>query len=190
MPEQIDVLSAPFQMGAQFTVNIAVASVDLVPCVPGVPQILTAGGGTILGGGYEFRNGDNFEILSAGYHIPENFVMAQYDTAGAGEFMLPIMFLQADPVGAAPAIPVQQFGNNGTLRMPFEEYEISLGSFVDIEALGVTGTGGGFSLQMLFPYTVGLDNPRVSMINVPPALDGEIIQVTPFIKVRHNFPLT
>lgn len=190
MSEQIDILSTPYNMGAQFTVNTAVNSVDLVQCVPGIPQIMTAGGGTILGGGYEFSNGDNFEILSAGYQIPENFVMSQYDVAAGGEQMLPIMYLQADPVGAAPAIPVTQFGNNGTLRMPFECYELSLGTFVDITALGVVGTGGGFVLQMLFPFLVGVDNPRVSMINVPAALNGEIIQVTPFIKVRHNFTLT
>lgn len=195
MPEQIDILSAPYQYGAMFTVNVAVNSVSLVPVVPGTPMTLTAGGGTIGGGGFEFQEGDNFEILSAGFHIPESFTLAQYSVAAGGEFMLPIMYLRGQVIGgAAPWAPINQFGNNGTLRIPFSDYEMSVGSFVDVIDTGlVSGLAspfGTFVLQTIFPYTVGLDYPQISMINAPAALDGVDIYVTPFIKVRHSFTLS
>lgn len=190
MPEQIDVLSAPYQYGAMFTVNTAVNSVNLVPVVPGTPMTLTAGGGTIGGGGFEFQVGDNIEILSVGFHIPENFTLAQYSVAGGGEFMLPIMYLRGQVLGGGPWAAITQFGNNGTLRIPFSDYEMSVGSFVDVVDTGLIGGSGVFSLQTIFPYTLGLDYPQISMINAPAALNGVDLYVTPFIKVRHNFTLT
>lgn len=188
MAYQVDILSTQIQNGAQFTVNTAVNSVDLVPSFPGNPQTLFAGSGTVGGGGNLFSEGDNFTILSAGYHMPENFVMAQYEIAGGGEYPFPIMFLRGAVTGGGPILPITQFGNNGNLRFPFENYEMSLNTFVDPVKRGLVG--GDFELQILFPLTSGADSPQVSMINVPAALNGVVIYVTPFIKVLHNFTLT
>lgn len=192
MSERIDILSTPKNMGAKFTVDHTVSSVDLVQCVPGAPQTMVAGGGTILGGGYEFENGDNFHILSAGYHIPERFVMSQYEFGGGGEFTLPVMVLRGSVTGGAgPYLPLTQFGNNGSLRLPFENSEISIGTFVDVIELGLVGGGGTFTIECLFPFTIGADSPQVSMINVPADFaDGTVIYVTPFVKVLHNFALS
>lgn len=187
MAYQIDVLSTPHNMGAKFTANAAVNSVSLVPCVPGNPQIMTAGSGTIGGGGYSFADGDCMTILSAGFMMPENFVMAQYSVAGGGEYTMPVMYLRGQ-VPAGPILSIDQFGNNGNLRFPFSDYELSLGTFFDPVKRGITG--GAFQLETLFPLTAGLDYPQVSMINLPAALDGTTFYVTPFIKVLHNFPLT
>ena len=73
---------------------------------------------------------------------------------------------------------------------PFENYEMSVGTFADVTSLGLIGGSSKYVLQTLFPYTIGVDFPQISMINVPAALDGLDIHVTPFIKIRHNFTLT
>lgn len=188
MAYQIDVLSTPANLGAKFVVDTTgPVSVDLQQCVPGNPQIMTAGSGTIGGGGYLFADGDCMTILSAGYMIPFGFNMAQYETGAGGEYTMPVMYLRGQ-VPAGPILSVNQFGNNGNLRFPFNDYELSLGTFFDPVKRGITG--GAFRLETLFPLLAGGDNPQVSMINAPAALNGETIYVTPFIKVLHNFPLT
>lgn len=188
MSYQVDILSCPAATGAEFTVNTAVNSVDLVASVPGNPQTMTAGAGTLGGGGFLFDEGDNFTILSAGYQIPESFVMGQYETAAGGEYTFPVMFLRGAVEGGGPILSIDQFGNNGLLRFPFENYEMSLGTFVDPVKRGLVGNK--FRLQVLFPQTVGGDNPQVSMMNVPAALNGQKFYVTPWIKVLHNNKLT
>ena len=182
MAEKIDVFSTPYGKGARFTVNTAVNSVDL-DSVTGNPEKMLAGAGVGL-----LADGDCFEILSCGFIMPENFVLSQYSTAAGGTLLQPVMFLNME-VPAGPVSPIEPFGNNGQQRIPFENYEMSIGSFVDPVKLGVTG--GAFQINCRFPLEVNIgDLPQVSMINVPAALNGEIFDVTPFIKIRHNFNLT
>lgn len=182
MAEIIDVLSAPLGHGAQFIVDAAVDSVDLSPVIVGLAQTLESGLGA-----FNFTRGDNIIILSAGYHIPESFALAQYSDAGAQTISLPNLYLAAQSA-PGPSIPITSWGHNGVMRLPFPNYECSVGIFINPEELGLDD-GAQFVLQSVFPSTAGLGVPQVSMINVPAALDGKTIFVTPFIKILHNIPL-
>lgn len=184
MAEIVDILAPPLGHGAQFTVNIAVASVPLTPIIVGSGQVMEAGSGA-----FKFDRGDNFVVLSAGYTIPENFVMAQYQSlGGANEYPYPVLFFQlAGALGYGP-VPLRTVGASGSVRLPMENFEWSLGVFTDVE--NDIAIPEDFYILSLFPLIAGAPQPQVSMINAPAALDGVTIEVTPFIKVLHNLPLT
>jgi hypothetical protein len=182
MPEIVDVLSAPLGKGAQFIVNTAAASVDLTPVIIGTAQNMEAAGGV-----NRFRQGDNLIILSAGYFIPENFVLSQY-RAGGVNTSLPVLYL-AGQSAPGPSIPLHCWGNSGAMMIPFPCYEIASGVFLDPESNNLNA-GITFRIQSLFPLINGGVYPQISMVNVPAALNGLTIQVTPFIKILHNFELT
>lgn len=192
MAEIIDLLTCPVDNGAMFTVNIAVDSVDLVP-VTGVPEIMYAGLGTS-----KFTAGDSFIVLSTGYFLPESFVMAVHEHAAPGtEFMsVPALQLYALDFHDGLHKALGEFGNNGILRLPFSNYELSIGVFVNpIYNRDFTGAPmpitGMFQLSTIFPFLnpLGVDFPQVSMQGVPVGMDGKTYYVTPFVKVLHNKPL-
>jgi hypothetical protein len=182
MPEIIDVLSAPIGKGAQFVVNTAVNKVDLTPVIMGAAQILESALGVS-----RFTRGDNIIILSAGYFIPENFVIAQ-TSSGGFNISLPNLYL-AGQSAPGPSIPIRSWGNNGSMRMPFANYELASGIFINPE-LNNLNAGPTFVLQSLFPLIAAGIYPQISMVNVPAALNGLTIQVTPFIKILHNLEIT
>ncbi len=181
MAEIIDLLATAHDGGAEFTVDTTgPLSVDLVPVNPAIHK-LYAGGGTS-----QFKRGDSFTILSVGFFIPENFVMYNYENVFAETISVPVILLQGVKL-LGGAISIFNFGSNGLFRMPFHNYEYSVGTFTDPEENNLIEE---FSLQTLFPFTSGLDRPQISMVNVPAVLNGVTIKVTPFIKVLHNFVLT
>lgn len=182
MPEIIDVMTPLLSECPTITVNTAVTN---VPIVKTIPNLLThyAGAGTS-----HFVRGDNFIILSVGIFIPERFVAFQYESAGAGDFSSPVIFLAGLPLGAGIPIALFNVGANGQIRIPFYNYELSMGVFTDTEANNFSAAT--FELQSQFPFTSGLDDPTISMVDVPAALNGVVFSVVPFIKVLHNTHLT
>lgn len=180
MPEIIDILTPRINECPQFTVDTTMVSVPL-SAFPG-GSIIEAGGGTNL-----FSRGDNFILLSAGYFIPESFVMGEYPGAGLSEFSAPVMVFQGQNFGGG-VISLNQVGSNGLLRIPFPRYEVMIGAFVSPEDIGINDAGGWY-LRLIFPFTSGVDIPQVSMVGVPAALHGLTYHVVPFVKVLHNFGL-
>lgn len=176
----VDILAPDPAECPSFVVDTAAKSVDLDPYGAGVTTMV-AGGGTSL-----FVRGDNFVLLSCGYWIPESFTLANYETA-TGDYPLPIMALFGLPTGAGVPIALFNIGSNGMVRMPFPNYELSLGVFTNAED---NNFDNSFVLQSLFPRTSGIDRPQISMMNVPAALHGDTFKVIPWIKVLHNTPLT
>jgi hypothetical protein len=183
MAERIDILMPQVDAAPTFTVNNAVNSVDLVPNPAGT-QVMYAGANVS-----KFQRGDSFIILSCGYFIPEGFRIYGYEEAGLLKWPVPILLLTGRPAGGGIDITINSFGNNGQLRVPFPNYEFSIGTFCDPEADGFS-PGATFELKEAFPYVSGIDSVQVSMINVPAALNGVIFKVIPWVKVLHNFPLT
>lgn len=183
MPEIIDILMPNVDAAPTFTVNIAVNSVDLVPNPAGT-QVMYAGANVS-----KFVRGDSFIVLSAGYFVPEGFRIYGYEEAGLLKWPVPILLLSGRPAGGGIDITINSFGNNGQLRMPFPNYEISIGTFCDPEQNNLS-PGATFELKEAFPVVSGIDSVQVSMINVPAALNGIVFKVIPWIKVLHNFPLT
>lgn len=183
--EVIDVLTPGVTTGAHFTVNLAVDSVNLAS-FSGVPEFLYAGNGGTL-----FALGDNFVVLSIGYFVPERFVLAEFGGTGNMPVATAQLFFY-DNVTTVET-EVGGLGDDGMIRVPFANYEMSVGTFVRpaqnrVEDIPSPVTNP-FRLKMKFPITsMGL-TPQVSMINVPAALDGKDINVTPFVKILHNTKL-
>jgi hypothetical protein len=187
MAEIIDIMTPAIDRGAQFTVNVAALYVPIVQ-VPAATPILYTGSGAS-----KFVHGDNFLILSAGYFIPECFSLANFDSPSDPSYNMAVPQFMLTAYGLVTAInyAIGAFGNGGLLRIPFPNYEMSIGTFVDVihNALPINE---GFQLQLDFPIYPGAMpiQANVSMVNVPAALDTKVIYITPFLKVLHNLPLT
>lgn len=177
--EVIDILTPDNDVLPSFTVNTAVNFVN----VTGI-----AGPGAILRAcnlaNSKFTRGDNFTILSCGIFIPERFSIWDYPDAGGTKYSAPIIQLFGTVGGGAT--PVLPFGNNGEIKLPFPNYEFSIGVFVDVEELGLTDPT--FQLGTYFP--VNLNTMQISMIDVPAAMNGLTFKIVPFFKVLHNFQLS
>lgn len=181
MGENIDILAPNIDVCPTFTVNVAVNSVDLVPNP--ATQVMYAGGGSS-----NFVKGDSFVILSCGYFIPEGFRIYGYEEAGILKWPCPVLYLGARDFGGGVDISLFNFGNNGKMRLPFPNYEFSIGTFTDPVANNLTAAT--FQLKEGFPDASGVDSVQISMVNVPAALDTLVFKVIPWVKVLHNFPLT
>lgn len=176
--EIIDILTPDNDLLPSFVVNTAVTNVN----VTGI-----AGPGAILRAcnlaNSKFTRGDNFTILSAGIFIPERFTVWNYPDAGGTKYSAPIIQLYGTVGGGAT--PIFPFGNNGELKIPFMNYEFSLGVHVDTEEAGLTDAT--FQLGTYFP--VNVNTLQISMVDVPAAMNGLTFKIVPFFKVLHNFQL-
>jgi hypothetical protein len=182
MSERIDILMPNVDAAPTFTVDNAVVSVDLVPN-PAGSQVMYAGGNVS-----KFVRGDSFVVLSCGYFLPEGFRIYGYEEAGLLKYPVPILYLGGRPAGGGADISIDSFGNGGQLRLPFPNYEFSIGTFCDPEANNLTAAT--FELKEAFPIVSGVDSVQISMVNVPASLNTIVFKVIPWIKVLHNFPMT
>lgn len=178
MPERIDVLTTKVGGGGKFTVNIGVAAVDLIPLVPLAPTTMYTADGFS-----RFERGDNFIILSAGFYLPHGFTMAGH----AVDPIHAVTYLTAREAVSGTVHGLTQVGNNARITNLFENYEMSLGVFVDTEE---TLIDEDFIIQCNFPQGTNVGPyPQVSMLNAPVLVNGDTLEATPFIKVLHNFEL-
>lgn len=184
MAELIDVMTPETSDCPAVVVNTAVNFVD-IPINPGAVPFKSSDEFF-----YCFRRGDNIELLSYGFFIPERFIMYEPVSGNAGVenpvlSMALYAFTDPPPPGVGVQIPLNQFGFLGNVKIPFPNYETAIGIFVDTE----TAIGEKFWIEVNFPWNAGLNIPRLSMVGVPAALNGVTIHIIPFIKVLHNFPL-
>jgi len=179
MAERIDILTTKSGHGAEFIVDNTVVSVDLKPLDALAFSTLYSSDGNSI-----FERGDNFIVLSVGYFLPHGFTMA----GNATDPIMSEIYLTARETVSLTVRALPQVGNNARILLPFENYEMSLGVFVDTEATGIVQS---FILQTNFTQGTNVGPwPQVSMANVPAILNGLTLEATPFIKVLHNFPLT
>lgn len=172
MPERVDVLRTTPGNGSFFVADVSVESVELLPNAAG-PRVLNSDFALS-----KFTRGDNFTILSMGYILPESFVLANQLQKSTASFDL-----TAYKAVSTIDIPLEAVGVNGRLAVPFPNYELNVGTFVDTEDASIDED---FYLRVVStdPY------PLVSMLNVPASFDAETFEVPIFIKVLHNFTLT
>lgn len=175
--EIIDILTPDYDDCPNFTVNNAVDFVQVVNIIEFEFKACNLAAS-------KFLRGDNFTVLSSGYFIPERFVLYSTQEVGGTNFSAPILQLYGTVGGGS--IPLLPFGNNGQLKLPLPNYEISLGCTIDAEANGLIDPLG-FILRGYFPTII--DSLQVSMIDVPLALNGKKFNIVPFIKILHNFQL-
>lgn len=177
--EHIEILTPDIADCPAFVANNAVNAVQIPTTL--VPVNMRSG----ISAQMTFAQGDNFNLLSAGYFIPERFCLYEATAGGGAESPVPLMRIMAYQTVTAASVPLVQFGNNGVVRVPFPNYEHSMGVFVDAYQTILEA----FVLQVVFPLTSGADAWWVSMVNVPVALNGVTFHIVPFVKVLHNYDL-
>lgn len=194
MASYIELLASKGNGGQQFTV-------DTTPGVLSVPIALHTGGAANnecdnVDGKSLFQVGDNMLIVGAGINLPENFCFANIGFGGAPLAVLPKinMYFYTEPghVKYYPSIA----GSNGSFFVPFENFEYIVNNYIDV-------VQGVFKTNLAPPNDVSIGIPqhfavylsvdpgscKISMVNVPAALNGQVERITPFIKVLHNLPL-
>lgn len=176
--EIIDILTPDNDALPSFVVNTAATSVNVTGIVAPGAKLRSANG--VFS---RFQRGDNFTILSVGVFVPERFMIWGYPDASGVKRSAPLMQLNGTLGGGLT--PIFTFGNVGDMKIPFQNYEFSIGVFNDAEQLGLTDAS--FELSMLYPVIA--NTLSISMIDVPAAMNGLTFKIVPFIKVVHNFPL-
>ncbi len=184
MSERIDILTPNTSDCPAVVINTAV---NMVPIPDAAAPVILRSTDPFF---YCFPNGDNFELLSFGYFIPERFIMYDPVSGGLGVenpcFNVRITaFTDPPPPGVGVQVPLNQLGFQGRIKIPFPNYEMAMGVFIDVAA----AINEKFWLEIEFPSNSGLNPAQLSMVGVPAALNGVTIHLVPFIKVLHNFPL-
>jgi hypothetical protein len=177
MSKIIEILSgygavAGLTVPAQFTVDVSAAYVEAVYTpAHDVPEFALVNGGGL----YTLNPADNFNIVSAGVSVPYPFSF--YDE----QFVIKLEFYDDE----TNPVTVPGFGDGNGLVFPFENYELPLDIFFSVPD-NTMGTRQ-FGAQVL-----GRDgNPlKISMLNIPADLDTLTFNVSVFLKVIHNFPLS
>jgi hypothetical protein len=176
--EIIDILTPDNDLLPSFTVNIAANFVNVTGIVAPGAKLRSANG--IFS---RFQRGDNFTILSVGIFIPERFTIWDYPDASGIKRSAPLLQLNGTLGGGLT--PIFTFGNIGDMKIPFQNYEFSIGVFNDTEALGLIDAS--FELSIMYPLIA--NTLSISMIDVPAIMNGLTFKIVPFFKIVHNFPL-
>jgi hypothetical protein len=129
----------------------------------------------------KFVKNDNLVLLSGGYYIPEGFTTTVKAVTSDTYPLFPEFQLivrgETSGGGALPGL-----GELGSFIVPFENYEVSLNIFSDINGMAL---GQNYKLEAYLTF----NDIQISMVNVPTFLDGYTFHVYPFLKVLHNFAM-
>lgn len=180
--ELIDILTPDNDLLPSFVVNTAVTNVNVTGIAAPGAKLRPSNGVWS-----RFKRGDNFTVLSFGIFIPERFTVWDYPDTSGVKRSAPVLELYGTCDGGATLLPIIPFGNNGKIKIPFQNYEFSIGTFCDVESIGLN-TGAIFELMILYPSIV--NTLSISMVDVPAAMNGLTFKIVPFLKVLHNFTLS
>jgi hypothetical protein len=174
MAEYLDVIVGKTDEGASFTVNNAVNYVDATRVTD---KVLISGG---VGGLPYFQQGDSLLVQTIGIIMPIQFCLWPPENAGEKQGAVPIL-LQGQYSGGTK-FDFTVFGSSHFI-FPMENYEVAINGYFDASA-----TTGKYKIIFDLPKS-GSQKMRVSMVNVPAALNGLTFYIVPFIKVLHNLPM-
>lgn len=167
----IDILSHNGEAAFYFTVDVATNFVFLNRHA-NAEAILSNFGATRD----KFKHADNIKILSIGCSLPLGFEFWENDAAG--EPFTPFCYLFIKKGTAA--FGVKTSIDPGAVHIPFANYEMSFGMFYD------EGVTMGESYNLLAEFNDDDFPQRISMLNVPAALDEMVFHCPIFAKVEHT----
>jgi len=184
MAEYIEVLTHQVDAVAgderySFVVNTAVADVTLTAPVAVFP-VLRAANDPAAGKFPYFQRRDNIRVLSVGLFLPYQFTVSTQCVH---------VDLSWEDV-AGNLYPVfTDFANQSGLWVPWENYEMQVDRFAPFPTTAAT------KCRLLGILKDGASGPandrlRVSMLNVPAALNGTTQYARLFVKVAHTLFMT
>lgn len=168
MSEIIDILTQAGDASFKFTVDTAVNYVDVVKTNDGEMSVCKTSGATKY-----FQWKDNPILLSMGCILPLGFEFWENADAIPDQFP-PTVNIQfrGNPSGAI------FFPTPRIYCLPWPNYEISLGQFHDLPTINEE-----FAIEMELSSSPA---QRISMLNVPAALDEMTFYCPLFLKVMHT----
>jgi hypothetical protein len=170
--ERIEVVSTCPQFAIEgdsrqtFTANTGVDDVPINALVGNGGLLKDASGNTWL------HPKDNFNILSAGITMPYSFGLSKSNPVRCQLFW-------RDSVNATGFFNI---GSQGYLWLPFENYEMSLGLFVQWPGAAV----GGIRLYFVLESAIANKLTRVSMVGAPANFNGQTLPIAAWVKVAIN----
>lgn len=130
-----------------------------------------------------FHYGDNFNLLSIGVNMPLGFeYYSQVRDPGGNIYNTPYLILALIPP-APPYLEAEFIPNRFSL--PFGNYELSINQYI---YTSLRFQGSEFFL-VIRPPKSGVQEIRISMLNVPDELNGKKFPYIPFAKIEHSIPL-
>jgi hypothetical protein len=178
----LDVMTLDPRHSPYFTVNTAASKVSILnPVYDPIeyPVMINPGGLKT------FTRGDNFQILSVGYILPENFVMASFP-ADTLSLKIPRILFGLQEISSYTVHYIPEMSAASGVGLPMENFESGCSIFVNAKSV----YDGPFKLFAKFVLDADTpDYPQVSMQGVPAALEASKQLVTVFAKILHNFVL-
>jgi hypothetical protein len=178
MAEIIDVLQVFEPACLQITVNTAVDFVVAVPA-SGFAELWATGARKY------FKKGDNFQILSVGFSMPECFTLYKDPNE---LYQLPSF--EFYPKGKVSNHYFSNVNIPSSILMPLENFEMSVDTFFECEKSIDNLDPTNNLLKEDFSLMLTMYDWKISMLNVPAVYNGKIFYIVPFIKVLHNEKLT
>jgi len=155
---------------ATFTVNLAVAHVDITPAI-----------GTGLLSLSKFQNvldwKDNFNLLSIGIILPNGFEFYENEDSVTNDFFPPFVDLKYIRDTDSVVFPI----NPARITLPSGNYELSINQFFEVNK----DIKNAFSIIGRLADTAPKIQ-KISMINVPADLDGETFHIPIYAKIEHT----
>lgn len=187
MAEIVEILTSKGNGGQQFTVNTALPPAGQTIATHGSFECDNMEGKSL------FQQGDNIAIISAGIIMPESFMFGNIGFGPAPLYALPKLrfYFYTEPAHVTyyPAMA----GSVGDFYVPIENYEYVLNNYIDVTKGPFRDSVGGLHTSIPGNFTIYLSidpaTVKVSMVNVPAVLNGQIMRITPFIKILHNLPM-
>ena len=179
--EIIDLLTIPYANCPKFTVDTS--GPIKVPVTNAAASTFFTSGGL----NKYFQQADNFEILSLGFAYPFSF-QRHFELGVVSNPLSFIVIAKGKTTGYN--FIFSNLGSNAGVNIPMENYDMSISIFMDVQNL--PAQGGNLLNAEKFAIFGGLVSASefVSMVGAPSALNGIGLPIVPFIKIKHNFPLT
>lgn len=115
--------------------------------------------------------GENFNILEVGIMCPHAFVLSKPIVAS--------IIANRDPVGGGNVV-------YDSLTIANVNIPVAINKRINLEPIQALGTPPVYAHSTI---QIAFDIPgRVSMLNVPDAINTQTIQLVPFMTIEHNFP--
>jgi hypothetical protein len=172
MSPRIELVSTSAQFAIEgdtrqtFTPDHNVNDIPLDALVPGQGLLKDSSGNTWL------HPKDNFNILSLGVSMPYHFAMSN-------NMPVRIQLYWQDSTNVYGTFNI---GSAGYFWLPFEGYEVSIGTYVPWPV----AANGSIRLFLVLDTTVPNFETRVSMIGAPSTLDGLTLAIAAWCKVSIN----
>lgn len=177
MAEIIDIISLPIGSCPTFTVNTG------GPLYVAIVQNASSAMKNCLSLS-KFQAGDSLICLSAGFTLPENFVLRNAANIGFDTFYPTISVVGYDTVTSL-SFNMPLFGGvSGGIQLPMSDFEFTMNGFFNASSIK-----NPYQIKAQFPIS-GINQLRVSMVNVPAALNGVVEEVGVFLKILHTLPMT